>query len=329
MPDHFLVEAFSQLGNILGDGGVDNGEFLIHRTQELVILPAVEFPDVDAVEGHSALVGIVETAEELHQCGLTRTVQTHHRQLLAGADGETYMTENGFLCTGVAEGHILQLPFIGFGFRNGSAALEAEGLRVVQVFEDRANVTALVFRTGQVTQNTRHPLGKGGDGGQVQQKFRSAQVFLDRHGNQKDVGYRVSQNTCNPLDQIHFDICLFPMQNEVLHQPQSIIIDVLKPTGNTENTDILGKLNRTGFSVDIAKLLPVCTMFLPMLVVPLIRVPMAQEADRRSAQGNENQDDVHIGQHRQVHRKAQNIGHQARQRLPDMLRSLSIAAGGV
>ena len=131
MPDLFLVEALGQLGNILGDGGVDDGKFLIHRTQELVILPAIEFPDVDSVEGHSALVGIIETAEELYQGGLTCTIQTHHRQLLTGADGQIQMAENGFLCTGVAKGHILQLPFIGFGFRNGSAALEAEGLRVV------------------------------------------------------------------------------------------------------------------------------------------------------------------------------------------------------
>ena len=239
------------------------------------------------------------------------------------------MTEDGFLCTGVAERHILQLPFIGFGFRNGSAALEAEGLRVVQVFEDRANVPALVFRTGQVTQNTRHPLGKGGDGGKVQQEFRSAQVFLDRHGNQEDVGYRVSQNTCNPLDQIRLDISLFPLQDEIFHQPKRIIIDVLEPIGNTKNADILGKLNRTGFTVDIAEFLPVCTMLLPVVVIPFVRVPMAQEADRRSDQGDEDQDDVHIGQHRQIHRKAENIGQKARQGLPDMLRSLSVIAGSV
>ena len=56
---------------------------------------------------------------------------------------------------------------------------------------------------------------------------------------------------------------------------------------------------------------------------------MAQEADCRSDQGYEDQGDVHIGQHRQVHRKAENIGQKTRQCLPDMLRSLSVIAGGI
>ena len=81
--------------------------------------------------------------------------------------------------------------------------------------------------------------------------------------------------------------------------------------------------------IDIVELLPECSKFLPVFVVPFVRVPMAQEAGHRSDQGDEDQDDVHIGQHRQIHPETQHIGQKTRQGLPDMLRSLSVIAGSV
>ena len=104
------------LGHRLRNGSIHNREILEHSRKQFIILPAVKLPDVLSVEQNPPFGGIIETTQQLHQCGFTCTVQTNNCQFLARMDGQIDIFQNVCFRSGVTEGHIFQSQHISFRF---------------------------------------------------------------------------------------------------------------------------------------------------------------------------------------------------------------------
>ena len=65
------------------------------------------------------------------------------------------------LGSGIAEGHMLQLQFVGRGFRNILAVVKLERLRVFQILPDRADINAVLMKSGHIPQDAHDPGREG------------------------------------------------------------------------------------------------------------------------------------------------------------------------
>ena len=114
VPDLPFVDALDPLGNIFCNGHIQNGKFLIHGTEQAVVFSAVELTYVDAVQGHTSLVGIVEAAQELDQGGLARSVTADQYRMLIFLYGKRNFLKVDaslyFTCTN----EYLQMKHLGF-----------------------------------------------------------------------------------------------------------------------------------------------------------------------------------------------------------------------
>ena len=139
-----LVDAVHPLGHVFRHAGLQQGKLLKHSGEQPVIVPAVQLPDVPAVEQHPSPRGVQETAHQLDQGGFSRAVQAHNGQLFPRADGQGKIAQGVLFRAGIAEGHILQANLIvPAGFRpHRLAALQAEGFGPLQEFPQAGKIEA-------------------------------------------------------------------------------------------------------------------------------------------------------------------------------------------
>ena len=97
---------------------------------------------------------------------------------------------------------------------------------------------------------------------------------------------------------------------------------VLKP----ENADVLCKLHRFRFGADVAPLLKIGFLLIPMLIIPVVCGAGNKEPGHAGHNDHQQKHCVDAGEDRQVHQQAACILQKHRQRFPDVLRGLIVSA---
>ena len=87
-------------------------EVLEHHGEKVQIVPVIILADIDAVQENFALLGIVESAEQLDERGLAAAVLPHHCHTLTDVKGKIHMPQGPGLRPGVLEGHIPEFHLI-------------------------------------------------------------------------------------------------------------------------------------------------------------------------------------------------------------------------
>lgn len=74
--------------------------------------PRRDIPQVDAVDGYGALLGIVESRQEVERCRLSATVFSHQGHRLAEGDVQRYAVE-GPAARDIGEAYVVEADLLG------------------------------------------------------------------------------------------------------------------------------------------------------------------------------------------------------------------------
>ena len=292
-----------------------------------VVVSAVVLADVLPVQQHLALGGVVEAAQQLDQGGLARAVPAHHRQLLAGADGEVHVGQGVLRPAGVAEGHIPQFQLIEVVFLDGQglAVPEPEGLGRVRHLPEDGQLQALPVELPQAGENARHPLGKAADGGKVQHKFRRGQIPPEGHGDEQAIGRAVARQGQPHVQQVGPQAVPLALGVEVLVQPGVLVVQLGEPRADAEDADVLCQVGVPAADDHVVPLVDELSLLLPVAVAPAPDAFPGEIAGGGAGRAQPRHPRPHLGEQQQVDHKADHVGGQAGHGLPDGLPGVAVA----
>ena len=143
-------------GDILVGGAAVAHKLLEENAETLAQLVGVEAPYVDAVKQHSALLGVVETQQELDERGLAVAVAAVDGGHLAAAGPEAVVAQHVALHVGIAESDVAELHLLDLlRHRQRVSRRQDVGLEVEEL-EEVAHEEAVVVEPC----NTAHKAGE-------------------------------------------------------------------------------------------------------------------------------------------------------------------------
>lgn len=122
--------------------------------------------------------------------------------------------------------------------------------------------------------------------------------------------------------------CRFSAFCKIVVQREALPPQRLKPCLQTENADILCKLSASGALGDVRKPLPVCGLFVLMLISPQADALAGRIAENSRDQRDRQNDRIGRAEQQQINDKADRIGAQLDQSIPDGFRCICIALRG-
>ena len=325
VPELFRVDIFICLGNILRHGHVQNGEFLKYGAEQPVVFPAVKVPYIHAVQQHPPLGGVEQAAQKLYKGGLARAVQSHDGQLFSGANRQVKVVDGILLRAGVAEGHMLQLQFVGIRLGNRRPTLEPERLRIFQKFPHLRKVKAFLMQLLRRLQNAHDPCGEGGHRSKIQDKLRHTQRIPKRQMEEVRVGNAVPRHGEQRFGDIRQQLDLLAAKPEVQIYVVNAVKQFVQPVLQAENPDILRQLHGFRFFPDVG-LLRVKRLFLiPVPENPVAGIPGHQKSHHAGRSNHHQQHPVQAGQDGKVHQETAHVLQQHRQGSPNVFRRFIVA----
>ena len=164
--------------------------------------------------------------------------------------------------------------------------------------------------------NTHDPLGEGGDGGEVQQKFPHAQVLQEGHLDEVPIGDAVAGHGEDCLGQLRQQLDLLRPEPEGQIHVVDTGIEVVDPVLQPENTDVLGHGDGFGDAVDIALAGDIRLFLVPVAIHPAAGAAGDPKPGQTSGDGHQEQNRVQMGENGQVDRKAAHVFAELGQRMP-------------
>ena len=325
VPELFRVDILSGLGDIFRHGHVQNGELLKYGAEQPVVFPAVKVPYVHAVQQHPPLGGIEQAAQKLYKGGLARAIQSHDGQLFSGANRQVKIVDGILLGAGVAEGHMLQLQFVGIRLGNRRPTLEPERLRIFQKFPHLRKVEAFLMQLLRRLQNAHDPCGEGGHRGKIQDKLRHAERIPKRQMKKVRIGNAVSCHGEQRFGDIRQQLDLLAAKPEVQIRVVNAVKQLVQPVLQTENPDILRQLHGFRFFPDVGLLCVKRFLVVPVPENPVAGIPGHQKSHHAGRSNHHQQHPVQAGQDGKVHQKTAHVLQQSGQGLPDVFRRFPVA----
>ena len=181
----------------------------------------------------------------------------------------------------------------------------------------------------ELFQNTRHPCGEAGEGGEVEQEFRRRKSAAQCPVDQIHISDAVSGKAQNHIYHTRPGVDPLPAVNKGLVQGQNALVQIIEPIGKAKDADILRQADGFGLALDIAQFFVIFRVFLPVAVAPLMDALADEEANGGGHHNNRNQEQVQVGKQRQIHRKTGDVQQNHGQRTPDMLCGFGIAGAKI
>ena len=324
------VCAARRLRHIVRKRGFVDRKILKHGGKMAVIVAAVVFSDVLAVQQHGALGRVIKAADQLDQRRLAGAVQADDRELFAGRYLEADVLQRVLFRAGVAERDVLQLNRVrlfGVGLER-LAVLKAERLRRLQIGADAVDFQTEAVQLGKTRENAGYPSREAADRREVQQKFRGGEAVLQRQKQQVGVGSAAAQKGQRDVREVAQKVNALLAEQKVPEHAHRGGVNVAQPAPHAEDADILEHRVAAGFGIDIIHMLGKAGLLLAPVEAPFCGARRCEVAERRGRKDDQNQHGVEREEQDQIDQEAGGILKKLRQRPPDGFAGGRIAVCG-
>ena len=209
----------------------------------------------------------------------------------------------------VAVADVLQRDFVPLPvvLRERIAFSEVEGLRPVEELPDGGDVQALPVEGGEFAEDAGDPLGKAADRPEVEEEFRRGQPLGEGQPEEVGVGDAVPAEGEDQVDDVGPEVDLLLLFDKPAVKGGGFVPDRLQPVPQAEDADVLGKIPAGLGPPQVAHLLPVGGVLLPVLIPPAVQLAVDEKTDSRRQDDDCEQQRVQPRQQRQVDEEAEDV----------------------